>query len=103
MQTWHVTDSYNCKGNEVSQAKLDEGSISKNKTNMSDYLNSSKSKTNISNYFYASDNKEDKTGSGAITNRIHNEFNYLFSGIGCFKGTFSLQIKDGSFTKATER
>ena len=34
--------------------------------------------------------------SKAIPNRIHKEFNDLFSGIGCFEGKFSLQEKEGS-------
>ena len=61
---------------------------------MSDYLNSSKSKTNMPDYFDSSNKEEaDKGETGAITNRIHNKFNDLFSGIGCFEGTFSLQEK----------
>ena len=28
--------------------------------------------------------------------RIHNEFNHLFSGIKCFEGMLSLQVKEGS-------
>ena len=28
-----------------------------------------------------------------LTNEIQNEFSYLFSDIGCFEGTFSLQVK----------
>ena len=40
------------------QTKLDESSTGKDKTNMSDYLNSSISKTNMPDYFNSSDNKE---------------------------------------------
>ena len=29
--------------------------------------------------------------SAVITQSVHIEFKYLFTGIGCFKGTFSLQ------------
>ena len=39
--------------------------------------------------------KKQTTVSEAITTRIHNEFNVLFSGIVCFKGTFSLQVQCG--------
>ena len=35
-------------------------------------------------------------GHNTITNRIHNEINYLFTGIECFEGTFSLQVKRDS-------
>ena len=31
-----------------------------------------------------------------LTNKIHNEFSDVFSGIGYFEGTFSLQARDGS-------
>ena len=34
--------------------------------------------------------------SEAITNRICYEFNNLVSSIGCFEGTFSLQVKEGN-------
>ena len=64
---------------------------------MADYLNSIKIKTNMAHYFNYSDKKKtDKRVSTAIMHRIHNEFNDLFSGICCFKGTFSLQVKEGS-------
>ena len=50
----------------------------------------------MSDYFHSSNNKEaDKRVSETITNRIHNEFNRLFSGIGGFKCAFSLQVKKG--------
>ena len=66
-------------------AKPDECSSSKDKTNMPDYLISSKIKTNMPDYFNSSDEKEgDKRVNEAITNRIYNEFNDLFSGIDCF-------------------
>ena len=29
--------------------------------------------------------------------KLHNEFSDVFSGIGCFEGTFSLQVKDDSW------
>ena len=48
-------------------------------------------------YFNLSDNNEaEKRESEAITNRIYKELNDLFSGISCFEGTFSLQVKEGS-------
>ena len=48
-------------------------------------------------YFNSSDNKEaDKRAREAISNRIHKEVNNFFCGVGCFKGMFSLQVKEGS-------
>ena len=35
----------------------------------------------------------DKSNSKAMTQRIHKEYGEVFKGIGCFKGTFSLQLK----------
>ena len=58
LQTRHVADSQNCKTNKDLQVKPDEGSVSKNKTNMPDYLTSSKSKTNIADYLKFNDDKE---------------------------------------------
>ena len=97
LQISHVPDSQNCKTNKDLQAKLDKDCKSKDKTNVSNYHNSSKSKTSMPYNLNSSDNKEaDKRASDTITNRLHNEFNDLFSGIGCFKGMFSLQVKEGS-------
>ena len=68
----------------------------KKKTNIPKYINSSRSKTDIPDYVNSSDNKEAEKGEiGEIINRIHNEFNALFSGIGCFEGTFSIAGKRG--------
>ena len=48
-------------------------------------------------YFNSKDNKEpDYKASEAITNRRHNEFKNIFSGIECFEGTFYLQVKEGN-------
>ena len=69
--------------------KQDESRSSKDKTNMPDYLDCSKIKTHMPDYFNSSHNKEaDKRVSTAATNRINNEINNLFSGIGCFKVHF---------------
>ena len=71
--------------------------MSGDKNHISSYLNSYTNKTHISDYFHSSDNKEaDQRVSETITNRIHNEYSYLFYGIGCFEDTFSLQVKEGS-------
>ena len=46
------------------------------------------------NYFYSSNNTDaDKSKSAAMTQRIHEMYGEVFNGIGCFKGTFSLQLK----------
>ena len=46
------------------------------------------------NYFYSSNNTDaDKSKSKATTQRINREYGKVFNGIGCFKGTFSLQLK----------
>ena len=58
----------------------------------------SQNKSNKSiNYFYSSANTEaDKRESDAMTQKIHNTFGNVFNGIGCFEGTFSLQLKPNS-------
>ena len=49
------------------------------------------------NYFYSSKNTEaDKRESDAMTQKIHNTYDNVFNGIGCFEGTFSLQLKPNS-------
>ena len=30
-----------------------------------------------------------------LTQSVHNKFKDIFTGIACFKGTFSLQVKEG--------
>ena len=49
------------------------------------------------NYFFLSSNVEaDKRKSSEIMQKIHTTFGDVFNGIGCFKGTFSLQFKPDS-------
>ena len=49
------------------------------------------------NYFYSSANTEaDTRESDAMTQKIYNTFGNVFNGIGCFKSTFSLQLKPDS-------
>ena len=46
------------------------------------------------NYFYLSNKIDaDKSKSKAMTQRIHEEYGKVFNSIGCFKCTFSLQLK----------
>ena len=49
------------------------------------------------NYFYSSEYTEaDRRKSDIMTQQIHNTFGNGFNGIGCFEGTFSLQLKPDS-------
>ena len=49
------------------------------------------------NYFHSSNNIDaDKRSSIAMTQSIHSRFGNVFNGIGCFEGTFSLQLKPDS-------
>ena len=49
------------------------------------------------NYFHSLNNVDaDKRSSIAMMQRIHTRFGNIFNGIGCFKGTFSLQLKPDS-------
>ena len=60
-------------------------------------VNGSSSKTCINaltNYFLSSPNIEvDIRKSIELMQNIHNVFDNVFNGIGCFEGTFSLQLK----------
>ena len=38
----------------------------------------------------------DRVMSGETTQKMHSEYSKVFTGIGCFKGTFSLQVKDNT-------
>ena len=52
---------------------------------------------NLINYFTSSSNIDaDKRKSIEMTQIIHNKFGDVFNGIGCFEGTFSLQLKPDS-------
>ena len=49
------------------------------------------------NYFHSSNNIDaDKRSSIAMMQKIHTRFGNVFNGIGCFEGTFSLQLKPDS-------
>ena len=49
------------------------------------------------NYFYSSNNADaDKRSSSTMMQSIHMRFGNVFNAIGCFKGTFSLQLKPDS-------
>ena len=59
---------------------------------------SEQSNPNMSiNYFYSLNNIDaDKRSSSAMMQSIHMRFDSVFNGIGCFKGTFPLQLKPDS-------
>ena len=38
----------------------------------------------------------DMIASAKITKELHDTYSDAISGIGCFKGTFSLQVKEGT-------
>ena len=53
--------------------------------------------TKLINYFFSSKEPEaEKRWSDQMTQKIHNTYSDVFNGIGCFKGTFSLQLKPDS-------
>ena len=45
-------------------------------------------------HFVAGQHMETDRAASAKTMEMHNECNDVFTGIGCFKGTFSLQVSD---------
>ena len=97
MKTRHAADSQHCSKNRGPQTKPHADNASGDKTHKANYLNLSTNKTQMFDYFYSNNNKEAYKGaSETIPNRIHNEFNDLFSGIESFEGTFSLQVKEDS-------
>ena len=56
--------------------------------------NSQKNAIKTINYFFSSSNVDaDKRKSKELTQEIHNTFGDVYNGIGCFKDTFSLQLK----------
>ena len=52
--------------------------------------------TNSINFFLLSNIDEVKRKSSDMMQKIYDTFGYVFNGIGCFKGTFSLQLKSDS-------
>ena len=67
-----------------------------NKQNTNGQNNPSNQHMSI-NYFCSSNNVDaDNRSSIAMTQSIHMRFGNVFNGIGCFKGTFSLQLKPDS-------
>ena len=51
----------------------------------------------MTDYLRCSTNKEaDKKTNRLLTMKIHNVYSDIFTGIGCFEGTFTLQVREGS-------
>ena len=74
--------------NTDADSKIKQGTNSQNDQN-----NASKS----INYFFSSSNVDvDKRKNIEMMQKIHNTFGVVYYGIGCFKGTFSLQLKPDS-------
>ena len=66
-------------------------------TNNVNRLDSNTNANTLTNYFLSSPNTEiDKRKSAKLTQKIHNVFDNVFNGIGCFEGTFSLYLKPDS-------
>ena len=64
--------------------------------NVNSHYNSNNVNTQT-NYFLSSPNVEaDKRKSIKVTQKVHNVFDNVFNSIGCFEGTFSLQLKPDS-------
>ena len=73
---------------------IDEDLVLDNNVNRS---SNNTSINTLTNYFLSSPNMEvDKRKSIELSQIIHNVFHNVFNGIGCFGGTFSLQLKPGS-------
>ena len=80
-----------CYTNKTSLSKLTE--VTNNKT-----MQTVKAEANNSTrYFIAGPNSDsDKGRSAESTQQIYKDFDDVFNGIGCFEGTFSLQLKPDS-------
>ena len=60
-------------------------------------MDSNTNTNTLTNYFLSSPNIEiDKRKSIELTQNIYIVFDNVFNGIGCFEGTFSLQLKPDS-------
>ena len=98
--TCEVTDSQQT-GNKFDSQIMQPIGIPKCKAHMAedhraDSRNTNHSNVNSLDYFRSSANIwADKKASSIIMQRIHNEFSYVFTGIGYFEGTFKLSVKEG--------
>ena len=75
----------------------DTGEINKQDANGQNDQNVSNNSNNSVNYFFSSNNiMANKKQSSEMAQKIHDRFGNVFNGIGCFEGTFSLQLKPNS-------
>ena len=88
-----------CKTNKEQEAhKVHEGCTNMNIVGITKQKNNGQNQSNtLINYFYSFKYTEaDTRESNAMTQKIHNAYSGIFTGIGCSKGTFSLQLKPNS-------
>ena len=83
-QTTKLSNSPSFRTKRALHSEADIASAHDNNEKMPDYFRSSTNKV------------ADKRTSMILTKKLYNEFNDIFLGIDCFRGKFSLQIKDGA-------
>ena len=71
-------------------------STNKDANGQNDQNVSNNSDNSVNYFFFSSNITADKRQSSKMTQRIHDRFSNIFNGIGCFEGTFSLQLKPNS-------
>ena len=90
------------ESNTTQEAPVEEKSCTNMKADskVNNNINGHHANTNVNsltNYFFSSPNVEaEKRKSIELMQRIHKVFGNVFSGIGCFEGSFSLQLKPDS-------
>ena len=88
-----------CKTNREQEAHMVvEGCTNINTAGITKQKANSQNQSNtLINYFYSSKYTEaDRRESNAMTQKIHNAYSNIFTGIGCFEWKFSLQLKPNS-------
>ena len=83
-QTIQPSNGSSCKANKGQQIKTDISGVNDANSNMSDYFRSSINRA------------ADRRASMLLMKTMH-EFSDVLSEVGCFEGTFNLQVKDGSW------
>ena len=78
--------------NEAEKCYKNMDSISKLRKNNTKQMVKTKSIKTME-YFLSDPTHESKKKSAESTQQIHKDFDDMFNGIGCFEGTFSLQLK----------
>ena len=85
MEKIEASNSPRCGTNRAPQNKTDKVNAHDNNANMPDYYMSSINR--------AADRKTSKVSASRMCSKFSDIY---FSYIGCFEGTFSIQLKDGS-------